>query len=77
MVSSVIDRETIITECRANFQKMKQYAFDLQTYFEVKEIEVKINENEQYFQSLIELQAEGKSCCTESFEQKAHYNRRK
>ncbi|VDI28389.1 Hypothetical predicted protein, partial [Mytilus galloprovincialis] len=54
VLSAVKEKEIIISKCQANFQKMKQYASDLQTFLVMNEIEVKVYENEQYLQSLKE-----------------------
>ncbi|CAC5384141.1 unnamed protein product [Mytilus coruscus] len=55
VLSSVKEKETIITQCQANIQNIKQYASDLQTFLGMREIEVKVYENEQYLQSLYEV----------------------
>ncbi|CAG2200458.1 unnamed protein product [Mytilus edulis] len=52
VLSSVKEKEIIISKCQENFQNMKQYASDLQTFLGIKEIEIKVYENEQYLQSL-------------------------
>ncbi|CAC5403173.1 unnamed protein product [Mytilus coruscus] len=44
----------MINQCHANFQSIKQYASDLQTFLGIREIELKVNETEQYLQSLIQ-----------------------
>ncbi|XP_063418449.1 uncharacterized protein LOC134701250 [Mytilus trossulus] len=54
VLSPVKEKEIIISKYQANFQKMKQYASDLQTFLVMNEIEVKVYENEQYLQSLKE-----------------------
>ncbi|XP_063411429.1 uncharacterized protein LOC134694354 [Mytilus trossulus] len=54
VLSSVTEKETMVTQCHTNFKSIKQYASDLQTFLGIKEIEVKVYENEQYLQSLKE-----------------------
>ncbi|XP_071150317.1 uncharacterized protein [Mytilus edulis] len=54
VLSSVKEKEIIISKCQENFQKMKQYASDLQTFLGMNEIGVKVYENEQYLQSMKE-----------------------
>ncbi|CAG2187031.1 unnamed protein product [Mytilus edulis] len=54
VLSPVKEKEIIISKCQENFQKMKQYASDLQTFLGMNEIEVKVYENEQYLQSMKE-----------------------
>ncbi|XP_052080381.1 uncharacterized protein LOC127718408 [Mytilus californianus] len=54
VLSSVKEQETMINQCMANFQSIKQYASDLQTFLGMREIESKVNENEQYLRTLIE-----------------------
>ncbi|CAG2249884.1 unnamed protein product [Mytilus edulis] len=50
----VKERGSIITQCQLNFKSIKDYASDLQTYIEMRDLEVKVDENEQYLQSLID-----------------------
>ncbi|VDI69317.1 Hypothetical predicted protein [Mytilus galloprovincialis] len=57
VLSSVKEKEIIISKCKGNFQKMKQYASDLQTFLGMNEIEVKVYENEQYLQSMKEAKS--------------------
>ncbi|CAC5384142.1 unnamed protein product [Mytilus coruscus] len=57
VLSSVIEKETMISQCQTNFQSIKQYASDLQTFLGIREIEVKVYKNEQYLQSLIEAKS--------------------
>ncbi|XP_063411428.1 E3 ubiquitin-protein ligase TRIM71-like [Mytilus trossulus] len=54
VLSSVTEKETMVTQCQTNFQSIKQYASDLQTFLGIREIEVKVYENEQYLHTLIE-----------------------
>ncbi|CAC5369090.1 unnamed protein product [Mytilus coruscus] len=54
VLSTIKEKETIITQWQFNFQSIKQYASDLQTFIGIREIEEKVNEYEQYLQSLIE-----------------------
>ncbi|VDI23369.1 Hypothetical predicted protein [Mytilus galloprovincialis] len=54
VLSPVKEKEIIISKFQENFQKMKQYASDLQTFLGMNEIEVKVYENEQYLQSMKE-----------------------
>ncbi|CAG2229951.1 unnamed protein product [Mytilus edulis] len=53
VLSSVKEKETMINQCLVNFQSIKQHASNLQTFLGIKDIEVKVAENEQYLQSLI------------------------
>ncbi|XP_071150723.1 uncharacterized protein [Mytilus edulis] len=57
VLSSVTEKETMVTQCHTNFQSIKQYASDLQTFLGIKEIKVVVYENEQYLQSLIEAKS--------------------
>ncbi|CAG2226595.1 unnamed protein product [Mytilus edulis] len=57
VLSPVKEKEIIISKCQANFQKMKQYASDLQTFLGMNEIEVIIYENEQYLHLLKEAKS--------------------
>ncbi|XP_071148308.1 uncharacterized protein [Mytilus edulis] len=50
----VKERGSIITQCQLNFKSIKDYASDLQTYIGMRDLEVKVDENEQYLQSLID-----------------------
>ncbi|XP_052080361.1 uncharacterized protein LOC127718397 [Mytilus californianus] len=54
ILSSVKQNENLITEYQTNLQSIKQHASDLQTFLVMKNIEMKIFENEEYLQSLIE-----------------------
>ncbi|XP_063412569.1 uncharacterized protein LOC134695278 [Mytilus trossulus] len=53
-LSSVKEKETMINQSQINLQSIKQYASDFQTFLGMRELELKVNENEQYLQSLIE-----------------------
>ncbi|XP_063411427.1 uncharacterized protein LOC134694352 [Mytilus trossulus] len=57
VLSSVIEKETMVTQCQTNFKSIKQYASDLQTFLGMNEIEVKVYEDEQYLQSLKEAKS--------------------
>ncbi|VDI37166.1 Hypothetical predicted protein [Mytilus galloprovincialis] len=50
----VKERGSIITQCQLNFKSIKDYASDLQTYIGMRDLEVKVDENEQYLQSFID-----------------------
>ncbi|XP_071148771.1 uncharacterized protein [Mytilus edulis] len=50
----VKERGSIITQCQLNFKSIEDYASDLQTYIGMRDLEVKVDENEQYLQSLID-----------------------
>ncbi|XP_063411173.1 uncharacterized protein LOC134694108 [Mytilus trossulus] len=50
----VKERGSIITQCQLNFKRIKDYTSDLQTYIGMRDLEVKVDENKQYLQSLIE-----------------------
>ncbi|VDI23367.1 Hypothetical predicted protein [Mytilus galloprovincialis] len=52
VISLVKEKETIISQCQTDFLSIKQYASNLQTFFGITEIEVKVYENEQYLHSL-------------------------
>ncbi|VDI04584.1 Hypothetical predicted protein [Mytilus galloprovincialis] len=54
ILSSVKEKKTLIIEYQTNLQSTKQHASDLQTFLVMRDIEVKVFENEQYLQSLIE-----------------------
>ncbi|XP_063408887.1 uncharacterized protein LOC134692362 [Mytilus trossulus] len=54
VLSSVKEKETMVTQCQITFLSIKQYASNLQTFLGINEIEVKVYENEQYLQSLKE-----------------------
>ncbi|CAC5394115.1 unnamed protein product [Mytilus coruscus] len=54
ILSAVKEEETMINQCQANFQSIKQYASDLQTFLGMREIETKVFKHEQYLQSLID-----------------------
>lgn len=53
ILSSVKETETIIIQCQTNFRSTKQYASDLQIFIGMTEFEKKVDESEQYLQSLI------------------------
>ncbi|XP_063412651.1 uncharacterized protein LOC134695354 [Mytilus trossulus] len=57
VLSSVKEKETMINQCQVNFQSVKQHASDLQIFLGIKDIEVKVNENERYLQSLIKAKS--------------------
>ncbi|CAG2226597.1 unnamed protein product [Mytilus edulis] len=52
VLSSVKEKETMVIKCQTDFQSIKQYASDLQTFLGINETEVQIYEKEQYLQSL-------------------------
>ncbi|XP_071149179.1 uncharacterized protein [Mytilus edulis] len=54
LLSEVKVKEDLITEYQNNLQSVKQHASDLQTFLVMRNIEVKVFENEQYLQSLVE-----------------------
>ncbi|XP_071150543.1 uncharacterized protein [Mytilus edulis] len=54
VLASVKVKEDLITEYQTNLQSIKQHASDLQTVLVMREIEMKVFENEQYLQSLVE-----------------------
>ncbi|CAC5399370.1 unnamed protein product [Mytilus coruscus] len=54
ILSSVEEKKNLIAEYQTNPQSIKQYASNLQTFLVTRDIEVKVFENEQYLQSLIE-----------------------
>ncbi|CAG2229935.1 unnamed protein product [Mytilus edulis] len=54
ILSSVEEKKNFITEYQTNLQSIKQHASDLQTFLVMRDIEVKVFENEQYLQSLVE-----------------------
>ncbi|VDI20928.1 Hypothetical predicted protein [Mytilus galloprovincialis] len=54
ILSSVKETENLITEYQTNLQSIKQHASDLQTFLVMRDIEIKVLENEQYLQSLVE-----------------------
>lgn len=51
VLSSIKEKETTIKQCHANFLSTKQYASNLQTFFGMREIDVKVIETKQYLQS--------------------------
>ncbi|XP_071149175.1 uncharacterized protein [Mytilus edulis] len=54
ILSSVKEKENLITEYQTNLHSIKQHASDLQTFLVMRDIEIKVLENEQYLQSLVE-----------------------
>ncbi|XP_071149184.1 E3 ubiquitin-protein ligase TRIM71-like [Mytilus edulis] len=54
LLSEVKVKEDLIAEYQNNLQSVKQHASDLQTFLVMRNIEVKVFENEQYLQSLVE-----------------------
>ncbi|XP_071149176.1 E3 ubiquitin-protein ligase TRIM71-like [Mytilus edulis] len=54
ILSSVKEKENLITEYQTNLQSIKQHASDLQTFLVMRDIEIKVLENEQYLQYLVE-----------------------
>ncbi|XP_071148327.1 E3 ubiquitin-protein ligase TRIM71-like [Mytilus edulis] len=55
----VKERKTTITQCQLNFKSIQEHASDLQTFIGMRDLEVKVNENEQYLQSLIDTKGFG------------------
>ncbi|XP_071149178.1 E3 ubiquitin-protein ligase TRIM71-like [Mytilus edulis] len=54
ILSEVEEKKNLIIENQTNLQSIKQHASDLQTFLAMRNIEVKVLENEQYLQSLVE-----------------------
>ncbi|XP_071150544.1 uncharacterized protein [Mytilus edulis] len=54
MLASVQEKGKLITEYQNNLQSIKQHATDVQTFLVMRDIEMKIFDNEQYLQSLVE-----------------------
>ncbi|XP_071150536.1 RING finger protein 207-like [Mytilus edulis] len=54
MLSSVKEKKNLITEYQTTLQGIKQHGSNLQLFLVMKDIEVKVLENEQFLQSLIE-----------------------
>ncbi|CAG2229939.1 unnamed protein product [Mytilus edulis] len=54
ILSEVEEKKNLIIENQTNLQSIKQHASDLQTFLVMRDIEVKVFENEQYLQSLVE-----------------------
>ncbi|XP_076088225.1 uncharacterized protein LOC143058638 [Mytilus galloprovincialis] len=54
ILSEVEEKKNLIIENQTNLQSIKQHASDLQTFLVMRNIEVKVFENEQYLQSLVE-----------------------
>ncbi|XP_071148734.1 uncharacterized protein [Mytilus edulis] len=54
ILSSVNEKENLITEYQTNLESIKQHASDLQTFLVMRDIEMKVFDNEQYVQSLFE-----------------------
>lgn len=52
VVSSIKEKETVIHHCQVNFQSIKKYASDLQIFLAMREIELKVDENEKYLHCL-------------------------
>ncbi|CAG2253896.1 unnamed protein product [Mytilus edulis] len=55
----VKERETIITQCQLNFKNIQEHASELQTYIGMRDLEVTVDENEQYLQLLIDTKGFG------------------
>ncbi|CAC5403172.1 unnamed protein product [Mytilus coruscus] len=54
VLSSIRDKEAIISQYHSKFQNIKQYASDLQTFLGIGEFKVKVNEHKLYLQSLMD-----------------------
>lgn len=54
VLSTIEDKEVIISQYHSNFQSIKQCASDLQIFRGIGEIEVKVNKYEAYLHSLVE-----------------------
>lgn len=50
---SIKEKENIITQCQADFQSIKKYASDIQTFIGIREIEATVNEHERNLHSLV------------------------
>ncbi|XP_071150539.1 E3 ubiquitin/ISG15 ligase TRIM25-like [Mytilus edulis] len=54
VLSAVKEKESMFTDYQTNLKSITQYASNLQTFLVMRDIEIKVLENEQYLQSLIE-----------------------